>query len=292
MPPLWLVNHIAWCTIISKLTLLLFLGYVEGIGTNARYDGVSGFVQLNAEEVVVADSGNYCLRLLKRSNGQTSTFAGSCTNQGNVDGSFTSARFERIRDIVYHTGRNSLFIIDADNRAIRELDIATQTVSTLIQLRPTSFFGQPARLTLDPSEGNIYFSGSSMLAKVNIATKALTFLTPITSETGFKDGALPTAKINNPSELIFLNEDTILIADALNQRLRVIDLKTSSISSICKAPPPNPPDGVVFPDSVDGNIRTCGLRFPQSLLYRPETNQILLGEFGSIRQLAVLTGKY
>ena len=177
------------------------------------------------------------MRLLKRSNGQTSTFAGSCTNQGNADGGFKSAKFERIRDIIYRAGWNSLFIIDADNRAIRELDLATMTVSTLIQLRPTSYFGLPARLTLDPSEENIYFSGSSMLAKVNIATKALTLLTPITSETGFKDGALSTAKINNPSEIIFLNDDTILIADALNQRLRVINLKTSSISSICKAPP-------------------------------------------------------
>ena len=247
-------------------------------------------MQLNANEVLIADhQPSVCLRHLNRVTGQTSTFAGSCGNRGYVDGSFESARFNGLHDLVHSPSRNALYTISTNNRGdvlIRVFDLTQRTVSTLINLRNAGFMGFARNIALDPSEQNIYVSSHSMLAKVNLDTKTYTAVTPTTFDRGFKDGPLSTAAVSSPSEIIFLNDNTILISDELNQRLRVIDLKTSTISSICS---PSNPSGS---RGADGDIRSCTFAFSlEALLYRPERNQVLIGVNEGLRQLQLGEGK-
>ena len=88
---------------------------------------------------------------------------------------------------------------------------------------------------------------------------------------------------------MFLNKDTILVADTSNQRLRVFDLITSTISSICTAPTVNP----TSTHPIDGDIRTCTLshEVEQPILYQPEENRVLIGVRRGIPQLKVFKGK-
>ena len=55
----------------------LNLGYIEGVGTHARFRGIAGFVQISAENVMVVDRGNSYLREVNRESLQTSWYAGN-----------------------------------------------------------------------------------------------------------------------------------------------------------------------------------------------------------------------
>ena len=100
------------------------------------YDQIRGFVQLNANEIVVNDAGNGYLRHLDRTTGKTSTFAGLCNrfDRTHKDGTFSAARFSNIKfNIIRHHKRNSLFVLDGNN-VIKELDLATKMVSSFLNI--------------------------------------------------------------------------------------------------------------------------------------------------------------
>ena len=212
------------------MSVVLIPGFADGTGNETIYDQIRGFVQLNANEVVVNDAGNGCLRHLDRTTGKTSTFAGLCNrfDRTHKDGTFSAARFSNIKfNIIRHHKRNSLFVLDGNN-VIKELDLATKMVSSFLNIDSAGIrsLAIPWHIFLDPSEENFYLLTNALLAKINIATKAITLLTLATRFRGFQDGALSSAMLNSPSGLVFLNKDTILIADTYNRRLRVVDLIT------------------------------------------------------------------
>ena len=276
------------------MSVVLIPGFADGTGNETIYDQIRGFVQLNANEVVVNDAGNGCLRHLDRTTGKTSTFAGLCNrfDRTHKDGTFSAARFSNIKfNIIRHHKRNSLFVLDGNN-VIKELDLATKMVSSFLNIDSAGIrsLAIPWHIFLDPSEENFYLLTKALLAKINIATKAITLLTLATRLQGFQDGALSTAMLNSPSGLVFLNKDTILISDTSNRRLRVVNLITSTISSICTAPTVNP----TSTHPIDGDIRTCTLshEVEQPILYQLEENRVLIiGVRGGIRQLKVFKGK-
>mgnify|MGYP001793602669 CR=1 FL=1 len=49
-------------------------GYVEGVGEAARFKTIFGFKQISITQLLVADSGNQCLRSVDRETNQTSLF--------------------------------------------------------------------------------------------------------------------------------------------------------------------------------------------------------------------------
>jgi hypothetical protein len=61
-------------------------GYVKGVGKEARFRIIGGFLQLNTSAVMISDLVNNCLRLLNRETLSTSVFVGLCTAGGYRDG--------------------------------------------------------------------------------------------------------------------------------------------------------------------------------------------------------------
>lgn len=50
---------------------------------------------------------------------------------------------------------------------------------------------------------------------------------------GFQDGIFSDVRFNFPREIVFMTSKTVLVADERNNRLRLLDLKTNSSSSVC-----------------------------------------------------------
>ena len=58
-------------------------GYVQGVGSHARFSFIPSFLQLSTNQVIIADQYNHCLRYLNRNSNQTDQYAGNCTHEGN-----------------------------------------------------------------------------------------------------------------------------------------------------------------------------------------------------------------
>ena len=73
-------------------------GYVEGVGTVARFNFITSFLQLSTNRILITDYNNLCVRSLDRITNETMTFVGNCTNSGNKDG--TDALLSRPQKII------------------------------------------------------------------------------------------------------------------------------------------------------------------------------------------------
>lgn len=84
-------------------------GFANGPALSARFNEPTAVAVAADGSVVVADSGNHCLR--KIAGGSVTTFAGQCGEAGNRDGTLASARFQRPLALAYDS-RGTLYVAD------------------------------------------------------------------------------------------------------------------------------------------------------------------------------------
>ncbi len=93
-----------------------------------RPEGIA--VAPGAERVVVADTGNHCVRELVGPLTTMRTLAGQCGREGSADGKLRSARLHAPRMPVIMGER--VYLIDGESRGrLRELDLAAETTRTV-----------------------------------------------------------------------------------------------------------------------------------------------------------------
>lgn len=61
-------------------------GYKNGIGGDAKFNCIAGFVQLSPDQIFLADCENHCLRFVDRTMNRTSDYAGNSLSMGDTDG--------------------------------------------------------------------------------------------------------------------------------------------------------------------------------------------------------------
>ena len=118
-------------------------GPANGTGAAARFNTPRGISYSEPSgaytqgRLFVADTYNNTIRQIDVATGVVSTLAGQAGSAGSTDGTGTAARFNTPRDIsysapsgVYTQGR--LFVADRDNHSIRQIDIATGAVTTVL----------------------------------------------------------------------------------------------------------------------------------------------------------------
>lgn len=86
-------------------------GYVEGVGTSARFISLLGFTQISDTVIILVDYLSHCLRQLDRLTMQTSMFAGHCLIEGHQNGSNSLFKLPRF---IYKDPRstNHLFVAE------------------------------------------------------------------------------------------------------------------------------------------------------------------------------------
>lgn len=93
-------------------------GYRDGSAGTAQFNEPSGIAVADDGGIYIADQMNHCIRLLR--SGTVSTFAGSPSRAGNVNGSLGSAQFMFPRALAFD-GDGNLFVADYRS-GIREID--------------------------------------------------------------------------------------------------------------------------------------------------------------------------
>ena len=163
-------------------------GYVNGIGTSAKFYSPRALVVDSSGNVYVADAVNNVIRLITPG-GVVSTFAGSGT-AGYVDGSATSAQFNNPQGIAVDSSGN-VYVGDPQNYVVRKIT-SSGVVSTFAGLRngygnvdgtgASARFKSPNGVTIDRS-GNIYIA-DSLANTIRMITPNAVVTTLVSSSAG------------------------------------------------------------------------------------------------------------
>ena len=136
-------------------------GYVDGMGTSARFSTPNGVAIDASGNVYVTDAGNYLIRKITPA-GLVSTLAGSV--EGYADGTGSAAKFEHVSGPALDAAGN-IYVGDVGSNRIRKITPAG-VVSTVAGGPPqgyvdgpvaTARFANPYAVAVDAA-GNIYVS--------------------------------------------------------------------------------------------------------------------------------------
>ena len=113
------IRKIATNGVVSTLAGLAgTAGHVDGVGTNAQFNGPAGVAVDAAGNVFVADTYNYTIRRVA-SGGTVTTIAGAPGQYGYRDGAGTNAIFDLASGIAVD-GRGNVYVADTYNSVVRK----------------------------------------------------------------------------------------------------------------------------------------------------------------------------
>ncbi len=162
---------------------------------------------------------------------------------GFVDGGSQVALLDRPQGLVAD-GQDQVYFADANNAAIRMVDLNTRVVSTVAgdgtpgyQDGPGSQarFDQPQGLTLDPISGDLYVAdfGNRIIRKIS-SDGTVSTIAGVPGSSGIQNGPALTAEFMSPTALLWdqrvlRGHPVLLIADG--SQLRLLDLLTMEVST-------------------------------------------------------------
>jgi sugar lactone lactonase YvrE len=221
-------------------------GYQDGTGTGAQFRKPDGIVLAGDGNFYVADTQSHCIRVVDaQTNVSTLAGVGGCCNNGNVDGVGTAAKFDTPGGLGVNAAATTVFVADTKNNRIRQIDIATGTVSafagSLTKLSGTTDatgsaarFNQPLGLVVDAS-GNVYVAdtGNNSIRKITPGGVVTTIAGSPTGASGFSDALGTTALFSSPSGVALDRAGTTLyVADTNNNCIRKVDLNTTQVTTL------------------------------------------------------------
>lgn len=252
-----------------KLSLLAGsggVGYQDGIGANALFNGPAGIaVSGNGSTLYVADSGNHVIRRISLSTLEVGLVAGRPGFGGFSDGNVEDSLFTNPEDLLVsrypivegQEERDRLYVVDTGNARIRIVgpDFAVGStkvqVSTLIgndgggtTLSNTSIYSAAVRLT-SPSgagsneQGNMLYIVDSMqnqVMQLNITDTSSFWATPVVGSPGIQTRSsstkcyFPTGMtIQNPTRVAVNMAQGRLHLFTLDEDARTLSLTTDAV---------------------------------------------------------------
>jgi sugar lactone lactonase YvrE len=216
-------------------------GFKNGNVLQARFSAPNGFAVDKSGRILVADTGNHCIRLIDQ--GTVSTFAGACANGllkgGYVDGPAAVAKFNGPSELVFDAA-GKLYVADWGNHCVRA--VSGGTVTTVAGICGTLQFGHvdgsaanakfhyPTSLAIDGS-GRLLVADASnhCIRAVDLTKNEVSSVAGTCTKKGFKDGAAAEAKFNTPVGLAIGPKGGLFISEWGNgdagggQRIRRLD---------------------------------------------------------------------
>ena len=283
-------------------------GYVNGVGTAARFYGPSDVAVTSAGTVFVADKRNSVLRAIDISTGATTTLAGWYNYAGAypayIDGIGNSAVFNSLSSLAVGMG-SDLIISDSSNSLIRVANMTTGMVTTLSGGNCTTCrtssgsmdgvgwgagFNYPTGIAVDGA-GVAYVSDSSnnLIRAVDVSTGVVTSFAG-----GGSAGGVGSGRANGAGSVVTFNYPTgldvdgapgvaasnIYVADNNNHLIRAIAVTTRVVSIL---------GGGTSAGSTDG--LSSKFNFPTDVACDTSSGRLYVADSGNnlIRSIVIST---
>lgn len=230
--------------VVETLTGGSYLGHKDGTFKEALFRDIWGLAVAPDGAVIVADTGNHCIRKVDIASGSVTTLAGTPEDFGFADGPGAQAKFYSPKDVAV-SADGTIYVADYFNSCIRKIS-ADGAVSTLAGKGIAGGYesgfrdgkGDQARFA-GPMSVHLLRDGALLVAeKLNSALRRIERDGSVTTllgdgVEGGRDGSVGTARLSRPRDAIELADGSIWIADAGGSRLRVIrDGKVRTIASL------------------------------------------------------------
>ena len=208
----------------------------DGDGAAARFRQPTGMVLLSDGSVLVADQLNHTLRRLQKAGGgrwTVSTWAGAPLAAGATEGVRTDARFNRPAALAVDAD-GSVYVADQGNGRIRRISADTGEVTTIAGQRGTgdrdaaegsdARFSEPSALAIHDGQLFVFDAGNGRLRRISLVPpyEVRTIAGQSADRRGFADGKGEEARFRGQLGLAATNAGEILLADAGNNRLRIV----------------------------------------------------------------------
>lgn len=237
-----------------------------GCAKKARLNKPSGVAAGIEGCIYIADTGNHCIRKVNKQ-GIIKTLAG-CGNEGyEGDGMLgKQAKFSRPGGVVVDM-QNNVYINDYGNNVIRKIrnDGFVYTVAGSGAFGYSGDGGDPLKASIDKPYGlavnkygqYIYIAdyGNHCIREVDVAANKIRTICG-TGESGYSGdgGNGQKAQLNGPFWVCVWKEKYLLIVDAENNCIRILDLKTNIINTLTGNGKSGYVDSTIHDGSVKYNI--------------------------------------
>ncbi len=275
-----------------------------GPATAAELSGPSAIALDAAGDLFIADSVNDRIREVNHATGIITTMAGNgIVGFSGDNGSATAAELDSPKGITVNSA-GLLFIADSFNNRIREVNLATGTITTVAGNGTSGFSGDsgpataaeldyPTAVALD-SAGDLFIADSynNRIREVNYATGAISTVAGNgTSGSSGDNGPATAAELNNPIGIAVDSTGDLFIADNSDRIREVIALAgvittvagngivgSSGDNGPATAAEINLPDGIALDsagnlyiaDTNNQRIREVAARSPVTVTVSPE----------------------
>ena len=250
---------------ISSATVTTLAGHpanvsTDGTGPDAGFYGAYGIVDDGQGNLYVGNLETISKVVI--ATGEVTTLVGTPGVYGTADGIGAAASFGELQGMAYD-GKGNLFVSDPFGRNIRQVVIATRTVTTLAGSGAVSSvdgiglaasFYLPYGMTYDGA-GNLYVFDHGAIRQVEVATGAVTTLVG-SSTTGGADGVGAAAGLGNQGDVKSDGNGTLYVADTENGAIRKVMISTRTVTTIV---------GVLGQHTLELGPLPGGLVTPQTL---------------------------
>lgn len=212
-------------------------GSADGIGTAAQF-GQPGGIATDGVNLYVADTDNHTIRKIVIATGVVTTLAGTARQPGSADGVGSIARFNQPYGIA--TDGTNLYVADTSNNAIRQVVIATSSVSTIAGgtigyangTGAAAQFNNPFGIAINGANLYVTDSFNSTIRQIVIASRVVT--TFAGGARGSADGIGTAALFSFPGG-ITTDGVNLYVADG-NNTIRQIVIATALVTTLSGTP--------------------------------------------------------
>ena len=244
----------------------------------------------------VADSSHDRLVVMGLDGRVIETIGGSAP--GLADGDYDAARFTKPQGLAL--GDGVLYVADTGNHAVRKVDLAARTVTTIAGTgrqgydrtgggRATTLnLASPWDLLLDGSTLYVAMAGSHQLWTIDLAAGTARAFAGSGREARV-DGALATAALAQPSGLALAGR-RLVFADSESSSIRAVDLDAGKVVTLAGASP-IAQDLFSFGDA-DGRGMAAKLQHPLGVAAAPDGTVLVADSYNHrIKRLDPVTGE-
>jgi len=257
-------------------------GRADGTGAAASFNSPAG-ITTDGTYLYVADTGNHKIRTVEIATGVVTTLAGSGF-AGSANGTGAAASFDHPVGITIEGAH--LYVSDAQNHKIRQIEIATGVVTTLAGsgsegsadgTGAAASFDHPVGITTDGTHLYVTDSWNYKIRKIEIATGVVSTMAGSGSD-GSADGTSTAATFSGPRGITSDGTD-LYVTDGTN-KIRKIRINTGVVTTLAGGSIGN----------TDGTGAVASFNYPTSITSNGTVLYVTDAYNHNIRQIVKATG--